>query len=229
MMPAPVAPAPSGQAGGGRPSSSALRKVGLLLRKNVAVLRRNAFAASLPLLIPMTMILIVFLVGVDDRFNRRGYNKDTFNTPRSTSVPIASQLPLCDPIRMPGCTTPLAFVGTMTPDAREVHDSILAANTHLDPDSVRHFDESEDLNHELLTAPYSILTAVHFCARQSPLALAHSQHALTATCPGRVRPLTPGARCVAVQTISRSCTPSTPCSTTRRAPAFSAPSCATTR
>ena len=64
-------------------------------------------------------------MGVDDRHNPNGFNADTFDL-RHPPTKWVTPLPVCDKIRMPGCTSPLGVVGTLTTDAQKVVDQILA-------------------------------------------------------------------------------------------------------
>ena len=140
--------------------SSKMRQTRLLLQKNYHVSRRNLFATTFPLLIPPLFCFVVFIMGVDDRHNRNGFNAATFDVRHPTTSKI-TDLPMCDTIRMPGCTSPLGIVGTLTSDAQAVIDIILAAHPDVAPD-VTYYGSSAALNNELLAHPQKVLAAVHF-------------------------------------------------------------------
>ena len=111
----------------------------LLLRKNGAVLRRNARLTAIQLFIPLAMCFLLFVMSVDDKFNRSGFNRFTFadETPDVTAV---GGLPTCDTYYMPECATPLAIVHDSTDAAAdadsmaavaEVTEQLLAANAQV--------------------------------------------------------------------------------------------------
>ena len=76
-------------------SPSFYRQSVLLLKKNYHVMRRNPINAFFPPLFPILMMLVAFILGVDDRFNPNGYNKDTFDTPTSTTHYVSPRIALC--------------------------------------------------------------------------------------------------------------------------------------
>ena len=85
------------------------------------------------------MCFLLFVMSVDDKFNRSGFNRFTFadETPDVTAV---GGLPTCDTYYMPECATPLAIVHDSTDAAAdadsmaavaEVTEQLLAANAQV--------------------------------------------------------------------------------------------------
>ena len=109
---------------------------------------------------PPAICFIVFAMGVDDRHNPNGFNAATFDVlhPRTQYL---TPLPVCEKLRMPGCTSPLGVVGTLTPTAQSVLDQIIAAHPQV-TGGVTYYTDSAALNAALLAEPQKVLAAVHF-------------------------------------------------------------------
>ena len=138
----------------------------LLLKKNFNVKKRNRQQTLMQFLVPLFVNFILFIITVDDKYNPNGFNARTWGT-RQPDVTTVGGLAACNPDRMPSCVTPLSIVHK--PDDAEsanfvsrVVASMLAANDHIAPESVRYFNSSLDLNLVLYETPNALLAAVHF-------------------------------------------------------------------
>ena len=138
----------------------------LLLKKNFNVKKRNRQQTLMQFLVPFFVNFVLFIITVDDRYNPNGFNARTWDT-RQPDVTTVGGLPTCNSDRMPSCVTPLSIVHKPADDesanfVSRVVASMLAANDHIDPASVRYFNSSLDYNLVLYEKPNALLAAVHF-------------------------------------------------------------------
>ena len=142
----------------------------LLLKKNFNVKRRNRSATAMQFLVPLIVNFTLFIISVDDYYNPNGYNGPT-KTHRQPDVTTVGGLPRCNADQMPSCVTPLSIVhNAEAADAasvtfvKRVVDSMLTANPHIEPTSVRYFSSSLELNLVLHEAPNALLAAARAAA-----------------------------------------------------------------
>ena len=138
----------------------------LLLKKNWNVKRRNRQATLMQFLVPFIVNFALFIISVDDKYNPNGFNARTWSTTQPDITTVGG-LPTCMFDRMPSCVTPLSIVHSPADDdsanfVKRVVASMLAANDHIEPNSVRYFNSSLDLNLVLHETPNALLAAVHF-------------------------------------------------------------------
>ena len=139
-------------------------QVALLLRKNIAVQRRNWGGSLVQLFVPVVMGLLLFMITVDDKYNRSGYNAPTFEV-RHSETHLVGGLPSCG--RDSDCTDPVAIVydrarglntSTLLVDA--VVNELISSSGHIS--SMPTYATKELFNEALLDAPGFALGAVHF-------------------------------------------------------------------
>ena len=142
-------------------AASLLQQLRLLIRKNVAVHRRNYMSTTVQLCMPLLISFLLFVMSANDKYNRGGYNSMTFEL-RSPKTYQVADFPVCDLNRMPECTSALAIVGGMNADAAAVLDALLEHSPHVARDTVAYYDNATAFHDALLAKPRSVLVALHF-------------------------------------------------------------------
>ena len=144
-----------------------LLHVRLLLKKNANLLRRNLSATLLQLFLPLLVMLLLWLVTLDDS----AINGPTFEL-RSPETYRVGSLPTCNVSKTSACVSPLALVHPDLPTGSGggsavalVASSLLAANPHVT--DVLYFDDADALTAHAQSQPGALLAAVSFAANFS--------------------------------------------------------------
>lgn len=144
----------------------------LLLRKNLAMQKRNWASSLIQVFIPLVMTFLLFLISVEGKYDPNGYNGRTFEL-RHADTHAVGAYPSCrtaNGFEVAACTHPLAIVFNSSSSSLatvQLVDRVVAelVDAHADIASaaaVPFYPTAEAFNTALLAAPQSVVAAVHF-------------------------------------------------------------------